>query len=226
MNDHELLERVAAGAPVPPPGYATDILARARRARARRLLTGSGATAGTIAAAVAGLALLAPGVATGPPPDTPPGAVAQTPSRSVPAEAGAYAAAIEALADEVRVSGGRWPVLYVLDHTCANVVTQTAGECAPQPLPAPLRDAIADELAAYAPVEFVADRAAVTDARLEIVNGGALITLGRIDLRGDRADVPLSVQQGGLNGRGLTYQLSRDGQRWRIDGTVGPGWIS
>jgi hypothetical protein len=227
MNDHELLERVAAGAPVPGPGYATDMLARARRAHSRRRRAGMGGALGAVAAAVVGFAAVAPSAQTAAPPPPPPGTATHTPAgQSAPAEAGPYATAIQALADEVRISREPWPVLYILDHTCANVATPTRGECDPQPLPAPLRDAITSALAGYAPVTFVADSDKITGPDLVIANGGALVKLGRIRLGGDRAEVPLSVQQSGLNGRGLTYQLSRDGQRWWIEGTVGPQWIN
>ena len=75
-------------------------------------------------------------------------------------------------------------------------------------------------------MQFVADRTAVTAADLEIVNRGALVTLGPIQLHTEQAQVPLSVQQGGLNGRGLTYIVTRQGETWHVTGTVGPAWIS
>jgi lipopolysaccharide export system protein LptA len=81
-------------------------------------------------------------------------------------------------------------------------------------------------LGSYAPVQFVANGADVTDPDLVVVNGGVVVTLGRIQLRDDKAQVPLSVRRNGLNGRGLTYQLTREAATWRVEGTVGPAWIS
>jgi hypothetical protein len=140
--------------------------------------------------------------------------------------ADAYVTAVRALAEQVREGGPRWRVLYLLDHTCANVVRPTHGSCAPRPLPGPLREELAAGLAPYAPVRFVADGAAVRGPGLVVKDGGALVTLGRIRVSGDVADVPLAVRQSGLNGRGATYHLIRHGGSWQIDGTVGPQWIS
>jgi hypothetical protein len=148
--------------------------------------------------------------------------------QALTAEAGAYAAAIRALADQVREGGPQWPILYLLDHTCANVATPTQGSCDAQALPATMRNGLTTALASYAPVRFVSDGAEVTDPRpgLVVVNGGVQVTLGRIQLHDNQALVPLSVRRDGLNGRGLTYRLTRQGETWQVEGTVGSEWIS
>jgi hypothetical protein len=134
--------------------------------------------------------------------------------------------AVKALAGRVRQDRPQWPIVYVMDHTCANVVTPAQGNCDAQALPASVRSDLIRALASYAPVHFVAGRAEVTDPNLDIINGGVLVTLGRIQIHGDQAQVPLSVQRGGLDGQGLTYRLTRQGETWQVKDTVGPAWIS
>jgi hypothetical protein len=80
-------------------------------------------------------------------------------------------AAVEALADRVREGGPRWPILYVMDHTCANVVTPAQRNCDARALSASMRSDLALALAPYASVHFVAGRAEVTQPDLEVING-------------------------------------------------------
>jgi hypothetical protein len=236
MSDREILDLLAADAPTPPSGHVDGVLAQARRARFRQRLAGWGAGLGVVAVTLGVVAALAPTVGRE---GTPPAAAAsgssgatasgagQKPGDPAAGEAGAYAVAIEALAEEVREGASPWPVLYVLDHTCANVVTPTEGECAAQPLPAALRDQLATALAAYAPVRFVAGSAELFDAEERLAgNGGALVTLGRTTINADAAQVPLSVLAGGTNGRGTTYRMIRQDRAWRIVAKVGPEWIT
>jgi hypothetical protein len=236
MTDREMLDLLAGEAPVPRPGYVDEIAEHGRRARRRRRrLTAGGAGLG-VAAVLASVVLATqlprarPDAAAGPA-----GSVSSTVSSATPgadrvrsAEAEAYAAAVRALADEVREGGPPWPVLFVLDHTCADVVTPPPGGCDPVPLTAALRDDLTEALRSYAPVRFVADQAPVTDVEhgLVVIDGGVVVTLGPVRMDGDRAEVPLSVRRSGLNGRGQTYVLSRQGTAWRIDGVTGPTWIS
>jgi hypothetical protein len=226
MTDREMLDLLAAQAPAPAPGFADGMLVRGRRARQRRRLIGWGAGLGVMAVSLVTAGLVAP-AATGTvlPGVTVTGAASASSRPEVP-EAGAYAAAVAALADQVRSGGPQWPVLYVMDHTCANVVTPTQNDCDPQALPALLRDNLVAALSSYAPVRFVADRSEVTDPDLTIVNGGVLVTLGRIQLQGEQALVPVSVQRNGLNGQGATYQVTRHGDTWQAGDTVGPAWIN
>jgi hypothetical protein len=232
MTDREMLDLLAGDAPVPGPGYVDEIADRGRRTRRRRRrLTACGAGLG-VAAVLATVVLavqLQPHAAPGPAAASV-SASSPTPHERRPrmAEAEAYAAAIRALADEVRAGGPPWPVLFVLGHTCENVITPWTGGCNPRPLTPTFRDDLVAALQSYAQAQFVADPAQVTDAArgLEIVNGGVLVTLGPIRLHEDRAEVPLAVRRSGLDGRGQTYLLSRQGQQWRIDGLTGPTWIS
>jgi hypothetical protein len=230
MRDREMLDMLATEAPVPQVGYGGDVLKLARRARRRRRVTAWGAGLGVVAVTLVTAALLAPSATTQPGAPTgqtmQPASASPTPNQARAAEAQAYAAAVRALADQVREGGAPWPVLYVLDHTCANVVTPGPGTCDPQSLPASVRSDLTVALASYAPVQFVANGADVTDPELVVVNGGVVVTLGRIQLHDDKAQVPLSVRRNGLNGRGLTYQLTREAATWRVEGTVGPAWIS
>jgi hypothetical protein len=240
MSDQEMLELLAADAPAPRPGHVDEVLVRARRARLRRHVSVWGTGLGVVAVSLVAAALVAPS-ANGRQYTTQPEASAGTgpnttqvstasPNADQPrtAEAGAYAAAIKALADQVREGGPQWPILYVLDHTCANVVTPTQGSCDAQALPATMRNDLTTALASYAPAHFVSDGAEVTDpgAGLVVVNGGVQVTLGRIELHGNEALVPLSVRRNGLNGRGLTYRVARQGETWQVEGTVGSAWIS
>ena len=226
MNDRDMLDVLATEAPVPSADHIGAVLTLAKRARRRRRTTAWGASLGIAAVALIATTLVVQSTAG--PDTTHPGSSTSASATSHPptAEVQAYAAAIRALADQVREGGSPWPVLYVLDHTCANVITPGEGGCDPQPLSAAMRSDLTSALATYAPVQFVADAASVTSKTPEVVNGGALVTLGRIQLNGNDAQVPLSVQRNGLNGRGLTYQLTRDDTTWRVRDTVGPAWIS
>jgi len=241
MTDREMLDLLAAEAPVPGPGHVDDILTRARRARHRRQVTLWGAGLGAAAVTLVGGSLVAlsadgqrdsaaPPASTGSAQRrTPPSSAPPTTIRPRTAEAEVYASAVRSLANEVREGGPQWPVLYVLDHTCANIVTPPGeGSCDPQTLPAQLRSDLTAALASYAPVQFIADGIAFTDPGpgLVVINGGVVVTLGRVRLDGDRAEVALSVRRNGLNGRGLTYRLTRQGQAWQVVDTVGPQWIS
>ena len=231
MSDHEMLELLAARAPAPRPGQVDAILNRAHRIRLRRRVVGYGGGLG-VAASLIAVAVLAPSgpAPLGTPDPAVPASSGQGPSPDArahgTAEAAAYAAAIESLADQVREGGPRWRIVYVLDHTCANIVTPGGGSCDPHDLPAATQTDLIEALRSYAPVRFVADRAEVTAADLQIVNRGVLVTLGPVRTGTGRLQVPLSVQQGGQNGRGLTYVVTRRGETWHITGTVGPEWIS
>jgi hypothetical protein len=244
MSDQEMLELLAADAPAPRPGHVDEVLVRARRARLRRHVsvwaTGLGVVAVSLVAATLVAPLVAPS-ANGRQYTTQPGASAGTApnttrvptaspdaDQALTAEAGAYAAAIRALADQVREGGPQWPILYLLDHTCANVVTPTQGNCDAQGLPPTMRNDLTAALASYAPVRFVSDGAELIEpgTGLAVVNGGVQVTLGRIQLHDDQALVPLSVRRNGLNGRGLTYRVTRKGETWQVEGTVGSEWIS
>ncbi|MEU7826075.1 hypothetical protein [Catellatospora sp. NPDC049133] len=138
--------------------------------------------------------------------------------------------AIESLAASVS-PGDRTPgsVTFILDHTCPNVIEQTSPECRPVPLPEQVRADIVKAPAAHGPARFVADGKAVTGQGPEgpqVADNGAPVVLGPITLTADHAQVPLSAFRAGLNGRGLTYELTRQDQAWTITGTVGPQWTA
>lgn len=229
MNDHDLLEVIAADAPQPDARHAEAVLQVARRARRRRR-SGAlfAATAGTAAVAIVATAALHGSGddrqhATVPAKSPVVSMKPHLPSSS----ATAYATAVRTIA---RAGGGTAPhVLYVLDHTCANVITQQPGGCHARALPPALRSDLRQALAGYAPVTFIADARTVTGSPqdgLTVKNGGAVITLGPAEMEKDTATVPLSVRRGGLDGRGLTYLLSRQDSGWKVTGTTGADWIS
>jgi len=226
MTDYDMMELLAADAPAPAPGYVDEMLARARRARLRRRVAGSGAGLGVAVVFVVAAAVITL------PPDGHLSTASPTPiasSESVmprSAEATVYVTAIEALAEDVRGGGPPVPVVYIEDHTCANIVDPTQLSCDPRPLSASMRDELTAGLVSYAPVRFVSDGQEVTDPNLTVINGGVVVTLGPARMSPDRAQVPLAVRRSGLNGQGLTYVLTRSGQTWHIDGTIGPQWIS
>lgn len=239
MSDGEGPDRLAPDTAVPGPDHARATLQWGHRARRRRVMAWATGVAVVMVMLVTAV-LVMPSVISGRDKTTSPSADAEqqvmvTVSRSptavqpVSAEAAVYAAAIQALADEVREGGPPWPVLYVLDHTCANIVTPPgAAACGPQALSAVIRRDLTAALASYAPVQFITDGAEVTDpnAGLVVANGGVQVNLGPMQLQDTQARVPLSVRRNGLNGRGVTYQLTRHGQTWRVGGTVGLAWIS
>lgn len=159
-----------------------------------------------------------------------PGAAEPGASPSAARETAAYALAVRTLAEELHEPGSRWPVLYLIDHPCDEGTSAPGmAACPGTPFTAEQRAALADALADYAPVEFVADVGATIDERdpmLPTRGGGAAVLLGKADLDGDRATVPVSGRQGGLNGQGTTYTMAYSDGQWRITGTVGPAWIS
>jgi hypothetical protein len=226
LTDHDILELSAVDAPTPLPGYADTTLALAHRARRQRRAAGLGVGLGVAAVAVAAAAMLTP-LFEGLRSEAPSAAIIASDSGTRSAEAAVYATAIGALAEKVSAGGPPVLVVYILDHTCASAVVRIVeGGCDRQPLSDSLREDLAADLAAYAPVHYVSDSQEVTDTNLDVVDGGVVVALGPIQISVDHAQVPLAVQRGGLNGRGLTYALTHSGEMWQIDGTVGPQWIS
>jgi len=232
MNDHDLLDLLAAEAPEPAPDHAERLLLQARHTRHRRrrlqLLAGAGATA--VVALIASLAVTnsAKHVVSNNDPATSPTVSRQQtdPAGPIP-EPAIYAVVIRALGGEMQPRVGHWPVLYVVDHTCDNVAAPTRGKCDAWPLSAALRTGLDAGLASYGPVTFVPNTSAVTDSHdLHIVHGGILIALGPVQLNGRHAQVQVSIVHGGKDGRGATYQLTGSGNHWRITGNDGAAWIS
>jgi hypothetical protein len=225
MSDQQMFDLLVADAPAPGPEHVARMHRLARRARTRRRFAGVGAGLGVIAVCltVAAAVALAPKPASD---RVPAGSSSSASTGGVSPEAQAYATAIETLAEQVRGEGPPVGVLYVLDHTCTNVLTPANSTCDPTAIPPALRTAITTALTAYAPVTFVATGSEVTGPDLEVANGGVVVTLGPIQLTEVNALVPLSVRRGGLNGQGLTYALARHDQTWQVTGTVGVVWIS
>ncbi|WP_407778838.1 hypothetical protein [Actinophytocola sp.] len=137
-----------------------------------------------------------------------------------------YGVAIRKLAEQVN-GPGKVPVVYVLERTCPDVMTEPPVDTdCDKPIPAAVRDDLTAALRSFSRVEFVRTAAEVTGPDLETVNGGVLTMLGQARFSGGTAEVPLAVRKGGLNSRGMTYRLSyRDGQ-WQITGNMDSGWIS
>jgi hypothetical protein len=225
MDDGEMLETLAGQAPPVRPGWAEHVFHIARRARRRRKVASLAAAAGAaLGIGAVSLAVLAS-------PATHPARMALTPSaRAADPFAGPYAASITALARHMRGGqAGRWPVIYILDHTCVNVVgnpVAPAGACRPRPLGGKLRRDLAQALQPYAPVAFVADPFSVIMRDLTVIHGGVLIILGPVRLDGAHAQVPVSIHHAGDGGQGLTYRLADRNGRWTIIGTTGTMWIS
>jgi hypothetical protein len=227
MNDQEIFDMLVADAPTPRAGHVTQVLRQAHRTRRRQRLAGAGTGLGVVALSVVAATALASTTTVSGQRTVEPGAIGTSSTiAQTTEEAGPYAAAARALAEEVREGGPRWRILYVLDHTCANVITPTEGACDPTPLPGSLRAGLVADLADYAPVRFVADGESVTGPDLVVKDGGALVTFGPVHSRGGGVQVSLAVRHTGLSGRGLTYQVVRRDGGWKVDGTVGPMWIN
>ena len=232
MNERDLLEMVAEGAPHPSPHYIDEVIRIAGRARSRRR------TATLVAAPALAIATSAV-IAVAPWPHHGAQALQPQPGHAAQARdpaAAPYAAAIRiAVTDDMSgdPSGTRPTVLYVLDHTCTGVEKRPPSiRCAGQPLASGLRHDLAEALRSYAPVHFVpADGPGVRDKQQTVRNGGFLVVLGPIRLDGPQADVPVAVERGLLDGRGTTVALTIRSGRWVIDDTPHPGvarggWIS
>ncbi|MGI8332661.1 hypothetical protein ACRYCC_22140 [Actinomadura scrupuli] len=227
LTEKELLELLAERAPAPSAGYADHLLRRARRARSRRrALAGVAGAAAAVVCLIASLAPAGPGSA--------PAEPVVTPATSVPVpsdRALAYAAAIRAVAGEGRGgTGSPVKVLYVMDRLCRDpAAAPPPMRCEGSPLGERLRSDLALVLKPYAPVIFIADGRTVTvtgDIKAGVVDDGVVITLGSARFDATTAVVPLSMRRGPLDGRGMTYRLTRRGGRWEVSGTSGPAWIS
>lgn len=212
-------------AATPGPAVAGDVQLLARRARKRRRLASLGTAVGVVAVTAA-VAVSSGLFADERQASLPAGVTASSRQPPISAESAAYAEAIRSLAGEVMVEGLKPAVVFILDHTCANVADPAVGGCDPRPMPETLRADLTKTLADYAQVRFIADGAEVTEPDLEVVDGGVVVTLGRLQIDGERALVPLSVRSGGRNGRGLTYKLDKRDGVWRVAGTEGSSWIS
>jgi hypothetical protein len=53
-----------------------------------------------------------------------------------------------------------------------------------------------------------------------------LAVLGRAQLAGSRATVPVTVLCGPMCGEGETLVLTRSGGQWRVTGRSGPDWVT
>src|SRR6266545_1897214 len=119
------------------------------------------------------------------------------------------------------------PVIYVLDRTCPDVISAPPvdSDCDTSISPELRRD-LAAALTSFSRAEFVDTATAVTGPDLEVVNGDVLTMLGQARFSAGSGEVPLTIRQGGLNGRGMTYQLSYQDGRWQITGHGDAAWIS
>lgn len=226
MSERQMFDLLAQDAPAPRANLADEVIDQARQNRVRRwAVSGACAAVALIAAVPLTLALnhspqpthrtAAAGGA-----GTHPRTADATPSD----EAQAYAAGVKYLTQQLE-PGKHWRVLYILEHTCSNTVSPTA-TCEPGPIPAELRRDLAAALQPYAPVQFVSDHANIRGKDLQVINDGVAITLGRIELHGGTARLPLEVQCGGLCGMGQTLLLAKTHGIWTVTGSTGPTWIS
>ena len=140
-------------------------------------------------------------------------------------DASLYAAAIKDMVPRL-VHGARWRVLYVVDHTCNNIPGGLISACEPRPIPPNVQRDLADALASYLPVRFIADAATVRDKNLTVINHGVTVTLGTPQITGAKARLPIAVQCSGTCGLGGTLLLARKAGHWIATGATGPGWIS
>jgi hypothetical protein len=221
-TEKEMLDLLAERAPAPTADYPDHLLRRARRARSgRRALA---AAAAVVVCSIVSLALAGRGPAPAGPVASPP------PPAPVPSDrALAYAAAIRAVADEGRGHAGPpVKVLYVMDRLCRDpAAAPPPMRCEGSPLAERLRSDLALALKPYAPVTFVADGRSVTQSlKGGVVNDGAVIALGTARFAGTTAMVSLAMRRGPLNGRGITFQLTRHDRHWEVSGTSGAAWIT
>jgi hypothetical protein len=226
VDDQQILEALAQQAPQPRPGWGEHVVHVARRARRRRKVAYLAAAIGS----AAGIGAVSLGVLDGTAAQS--GGAATAPAaRAADPATGPYAASIIALAREMRRGlAGQWPVVFVLDRTCADVADHpvAAATCSPRPLGAKLRHDLAKALMTFARIEFVANRAAVSGRGPcpTVIHDGLLVILGPVRLGGSRAQVPISGMVDCLNGLGLTYRLAGHHGRWTIEGTTGTLWVS
>jgi hypothetical protein len=224
----DVLELLLRDAPPFPEGIADAVVQRVRRRRRLRHVAAL-SIAATLAISVTAVVLAARGA---------PGQkaqLAQSPSPSTtasthPAVSEATlieATAVRELADTVG-QGRRWSVLFVMDHRRTGITGDPEAAREGAAITAAEQDALQAALADYAPLEFVSNRSsAYTVGTLAVRDGGALVTLGDVHLvSAELAELSLSVQVNGLNGRGLTYELARRAAGWQVTGTSGPMWIS
>lgn len=96
-----------------------------------------------------------------------------------------------------------------------------------QPLTAPDRDAIAAALSEYGRVRFIADPSAEARALFdETPPGVAVLSIDRLLMLDDRAEIELSLWCGSLCGVYLTYEAAPTDAGWDILGTTGPIAVS
>jgi hypothetical protein len=92
-----------------------------------------------------------------------------------------------------------------------------------EPLSDEERAAIVAALDGLAAVLFVPDRDSLIDDDLRAAPGvDAIVTVGRPDVDGDHADIPMELWCGSLCGTWLTYRAVRVVDGWSIDGPIGP----
>ncbi|PZS33672.1 MAG: hypothetical protein DLM58_07325 [Pseudonocardiales bacterium] len=225
MSERQLFDLLAQDAPAGLPNLADEVIGIARQTRMRRWAVSGACVAVAVVAAIP----LAIALNRSPRPThgTTTGAGIATTRAADPApseQAQAYAAGVEYLTKQL-VQGKHWRVLYVLEHTCENTLSPTA-TCRPKPIPADLQRDITAALRQYAPVQFVSDHAKIRGKDLQVINDGVAVTLGRIELHGDTARLPLAVQCGGLCGMGQTLLLAQQHGAWTVTGSSGSMWIS
>ncbi|GAB3671368.1 hypothetical protein GCM10027589_40370 [Actinocorallia lasiicapitis] len=176
--------------------------------KSRRLLL-----AATVIAAAAGFAAVRTA-------DSPEVTAIPTPRPTLPVpDSAPYATAIRMAVDHNNGVAGKPPkVVYVRDHLCETAASSDGrGPCA-NPIPPALRTDLAQALAPYAPVEFVALDARLTDEHFTVKNHGVSITLGPITHTPKTAKIPLSLHINGLNALGAIITLHRNATSWTCPG--------
>ena len=210
--------------------------------RAAYLLRGGGAIVfrSVVLASSVSLLLVACGGSNGP--ATGGGSRGETEAATDPDEATragkVYATVIRHLVTPDRTFGDARPpfeIVYVLDGAVRGAVDPnraTEEGVAPRPFPAETTALVRESLEDLVPVSFVRARKQVVTGEAagsspgRVVDGGVLVTLGRIEARGGRVTVATSMWVSGLAGEWATYVLESRWGRWRVTGTTGPVAIS
>lgn len=229
-SETDVLDLLLLDAPALPADYGPFVLHHARRRRRIRRFAAVAGACGLALVLISGVLVASRRI----PVQTV--RLAQSPSPTAPAtrapaplfdETAIEAAAIRELAD--RVGNHRdWPTLFILAERYDGITAAPEAQRKADPLTSTEQQALTTALAEYAPVEFLSNRAdAYTVGTLAVRDGGALVTLGPIPrFTTDGATFTLSVQVNGLNGQGLTFELTRTGSQWNVIGTTGTAWIS
>lgn len=145
------------------------------------------------------------------------------------ADAVAYAAALRYVATLPHEPGAPPPprVLLVWRSIDRNVAADPGRPDVQGSFDAGQQQAIASRLSDVIPVEFVEDRDSVYLPDSSIRDGGALVTLGTVDLQNDgTVRLGISFTCGPHCAEGDTLVLAPSGDGWSVADVTGPSWIA